>query len=99
MGLRDIFGRKPDPTTISVEEWNKLQRQAGATDARVEGLELKWLTFKDEMMRLVQRLEKRDQRARLRAQETIEPEEATTPRDEITERVMARRNRGAIRKR
>jgi len=60
--------------------------------AELETLQLKWISFKDEMNRLVNRLEKVEQRAARR--KAMEEEEAAPPEsngDEISERVMRRR--------
>lgn len=61
MSLLDLFRRTPDaepPAHVA-----ELYRKVGRLDAAVDGLELKWETYRDELRRLVQRLEKRDQRA------------------------------------
>lgn len=84
---------KPDP--LSTDDVRRL----GRLEAQVETLELKWKLYRDEMRKLVQRLEKQTQRAeaKQRAQddETMINEDNGTQLgvDEVTARVMHRRNR------
>ena len=64
----------------------------GRLEAENERLDLEWKAYRDELKRLVNRLEKRDQREASRiAQDRDEPLEALSPSDEITARVLARR--------
>jgi len=71
----------------------------GRLEAQVESLELKWTNYRDEIKKLVNRLEKREQRAEKK--ELAEAEKnAENPIigtgngvDEVTARVLARRNR------
>lgn len=88
------FRRKDPPRPapdIPPAEWNRLQRQVGKLEAEVESLELKWTSYRDELRRLVQRLEKREQRAVEREAVT----EATEhPRNPLAERLLQRRNVG-----
>jgi len=72
-----------------------LVRRCGRLEAEVENLGLQWVGYRDEIKRLVNRLEKRDQRAEAREVEQTELPEgsADTPkRDVVTERVLARRS-------
>lgn len=80
MGLRDWFRRPPD---MEPEDWKRI----GRLEAEVESLQLKWSMYKDQLQRLVQRLEKRDQRAAERG------EELPPCADVTSERVHNRRNR------
>lgn len=54
-----MFGRAPVPTR---EDWLRI----GRLEADVANLQLQWQSYRDELNRLVQRLEKRDQRAERR---------------------------------
>jgi len=72
-----------------------LIRRCGRLEAEVENLGLQWVGYRDEIKRLVNRLEKRDQRAEARDAEQPElPEGSPDPprRDVVTERVLARRS-------
>jgi len=72
-----------------------LIRRCGRLEAEVENLGLQWVGYRDEIKRLVNRLEKRDQRAEAReAEETgvVEGSPDTPRRDVVTERVLARRS-------
>ena len=94
MGLFDMF-RRPSPEPP--EHYVDLVRRVGRCEAETENLTLQWQGYRDEIKRLVNRLEKRDQRAQAREEaETPEPEGVDTPpvADPVTERVRARRARG-----
>lgn len=70
-------------------------RRLGRLEAEVERLSLQWVAYRDELKRLVNRLEKREQRAEERAQrESAEnaPRFEEPVQDETTRRVLARRN-------
>jgi len=97
MSLLDWFRRPRDaapPAPPSTDEW--LAR--GRLEAEVNTLRLEWMGYKDQLNRLVQRLEKRDQRAAAR-------EEAPAPEPEANgdgfnvvdaERKLAERKRNAL---
>lgn len=80
MGLFDRKKRHADPPPDFYVELGKLKGE-------VESLTIQWASWKDEMRRLLQRMEKRDQRA---AQREATPPEPTL--DPLTERVLRRRN-------
>lgn len=92
MGLLDLF--RPAATVrppLALDD----ARRLGRLEAEVERLSLQWVAYRDELKRLVNRLEKREQRAEERAErERTAPEfEAPEPaQDEVTRRVLARRN-------
>lgn len=67
----------------------------GRLEAEVATIHLEWVSYRDELRRLVNRLEKRAQRDEKKALENEggERESATTPRDVITERVLRRRDK------
>jgi len=78
----------------------------GRLEAAVETLELKWQGYRDEIKKLVSRLEKRDQRAeqKLRAAAAQDEEIPSNGNndiaeivDETTARVLARRKSRGIR--
>ncbi len=89
MGLLDIFRRSRPLESDDL-------RRMGRLEAKVESIELQWVDYRDQLKRLVQRLEKRDQRAEQRELAQTEPDEISQPVDEVTARVWARRksNRG-----
>lgn len=92
-----LFDRSKPPRPPTQDDWLRI----GRLEAEVESLALKWESYRDEIKRLVNRLEKRDQRAAERearmADETpVEPVEPEPEIDEITARVLARRNRNGI---
>lgn len=61
LGLLDWFRRSPAATPPTApEEW----QARGRLEAEVSRLSLEWIAYKDQLNRLVSRLEKRDQRAR-----------------------------------
>lgn len=85
MGLLDVFrrGQRAEP-----EEWRRL----GRLEAEVESLGLQWRAYRDELKRLVNRLEKRDARAEERERVASAPPPEPLV-DEITQRVHERRSR------
>jgi len=92
-----MFGRKEKPPLESED-----MRRVGRMEARMETLELKWSMQRDEMLKLVRRLEKREERA-VQKERELAAEIADSANsilapgvDEITERVNARRNRNAV---
>ncbi len=87
-----MFGRTKKPPLESED-----LRRMGRLEAAVETLELKWVGYRDEIKKLVSRLEKRDQRQeqRLRAA-AAEPDEngnsePVSTLDPITEKLFRRR--------
>ena len=92
-----MFGlNKPPP--LESEDIRRLARLEGS----IESLRFEWSNVKDELLKLARRLEKRDERAEKKAREAVEIEqndiieETTSPVDEITARVLARRNSRAV---
>lgn len=90
-----MFGR-PKKTEFTSEE----MRRIGRMEAVVESLELKWSLHRDELRKLVSRLEKRDERLEKRLREAVNTDEIDTNVDhnsdgidEVTKRVLGRRNR------
>lgn len=90
-----MFGRKKEHEFTSEE-----MRKLGRLEAVVESLELKWVIYRDEMKKLVNRLEKRDERLEKRLREAANTDEIVEPAiaadgaiDEVTKRVLGRRNR------
>jgi len=72
----------------------------GRLEAAVESLELKWTNYRDEIKKLVSRLEKREERLEKKLRETtdtVEPVNNEPSKDEFvditTQRVLARRNK------
>ena len=103
MGLFDrLFRGPPGPpgpagppgpeSTIDAD----LVRRLGKNEAECENLILQWQGYRDEIKRLVNRLEKRDQRAEAREAEETEGAVGVEGqlRDIVTERVQARRRGG-----
>lgn len=83
------------PTVLESEDL----RRMGRLEAQVETLQLQWVNYRDEIKKLVNRLEKREQRYEQKLRD-LEAETGDTDSngpqlgvDEITERVMRRRNR------
>ncbi len=86
--------RRPDTpqpvVNLPLEDYTAFVRRIAVLEANVEGLELKWSSYLDQMKRLVNRLEKRDERAEKK--EVGEPEgEVTPPGTDFRARVLARR--------
>jgi hypothetical protein len=71
-------------------------RRMGRLEARLESIELQWASYRDELKRLVNRIEKRDQRAEARAEREAAEAEAGEPEfpalDATSARIHARRN-------
>lgn len=90
MGLWDRKRRAPAELP---EHYVELVRRVGKSEAEVERLGLIWEGYRDEIRRLVQRLEKRDQRAQAKAEAECEdcPEQPTL--DSVSARIQARRRR------
>lgn len=80
---------KPDPTESprSRDFWLRI----GRLEADVASLVMQWAAYRDELRRLVNRLEKRDQRAEARETRAAEPD-VEIDTDETTARVLARRH-------
>ena len=93
----DMFGRTKHPPLES-----KDLLRMGRLEAEVESLQIKWSTMRDELLKLVRRLEKRDERAAAKERAKAEADAenvqsyATEEVDSITARVLARRNHHAI---
>lgn len=90
-----MFGRKKEHEFTSEE-----MRKLGRLEAVVESLELKWTIYRDELKKLVSRLEKREERLEKKLREagdTVNSVETAIdngpPVDEVTARVLRRRNR------
>ncbi len=81
----------------TAEERDDLRRM-GRLEAEVESLRLQWTNYRDEIKKLVNRLEKREQRAEKKAldevAETVEtaPSVSVPEMDPITEKLFRRRN-------
>jgi len=77
-------------------------RRLGRMEAQVETLELKWTMYRDEIKKLVNRLEKREERAIKKEKELLEVTVETDNNgdmlavDEISARVLARRSHNAV---
>lgn len=78
-------------------------RRIGRLEAEVESLELKWVLFRDELKKLVNRLEKREERAEKRRLEHENNGEVVNKEpdvdeflDVVSQRVIARRNRHGV---
>lgn len=87
MGLFDVFRRSQPLESSDL-------RRMGRLEAQVENLTLQWEGYRDEIKRLVARLEKRDQRAAEReAREAAAPSftQDEPEQDATTARVLARR--------
>lgn len=64
----------------------------GRIEGEVESLHMQWASYKDELKRLVQRLEKRDQRAAERAQAEQPDQDPYSHLDQVSQRILRRRN-------
>lgn len=94
----DMFRTRSKPVDL-----DEVLLKMGRLEAEVETLQLKWTGTRDEIKRLVNRLEKRDERADKKAAAAVEIEipidKDATPAervDDITTRVLARRNRHVL---
>lgn len=90
MGLFDR-SRRPPPETP--EHYVDLVRRLGRNEAEVERLGLVWEAYRDELRRLVSRLEKRDQRAAKVAEEDCADCPEDPKLDPASARILARRRR------
>lgn len=90
MGLWDRKGRAAAELP---EHYVELVRRVGRSEAEVERLGLIWVGYRDEIRRLVQRLEKRDQRLEKRQEEDCEDCPEAAPLDTVSARILARRRR------
>lgn len=86
MGLLDWFRTRPPEVP---EHYVELVRRVGRMEAETERLSLVWESYRDEMKRLVQRLEKRDQRAERRELEP--PASGQLELDPVSARISRRR--------
>ncbi len=88
-----LFSRPDKPeqvVNLPLEDYTAFVRRIAVLEANVEGLELKWSSYLDQMKRLVNRLEKRDERAEKK--QTGEPEVEVTPEPStFRARLLARR--------
>ena len=77
-------------------------RRMGRLEAQVESLELKWVNYRDEIKKLVNRLEKREERLEKKLRELadetpqIVKDDNNGEIDEISARVLARRNKHGL---
>jgi len=103
MGLLDWFRRKEPRPKVAPAELLDVYAQLGAlsvdletTKSRLEGLKTEWIGTRDELRKLAQRIEKRDQRAEQRAaaEQDQEPE-GFDPLE--AERELRRRKNGVLR--
>lgn len=91
-----MFKSKPiDP--MAAEDLRRL----GRLEAAVESLELKWIGYRDELKKLVNRLEKRDERLLTKLAKLENNEESTNGGDltkisELNRRIAARRGQSAL---
>ena len=94
MGLLDWFRRAPAPPPVDpVGEW----QARGRLEAKVDSLELQWATYRDQLNKLVQRLEKRDQRAAAREAQEVVPDVEPDGFDELeAQRELFRRKNGLL---
>lgn len=78
----------------------------GRCEAAIETLELKWVGYRDEIKKLVSRLEKRDQRAEQKLRQAASQDDESGNNelnscadviDEVSNRVLARRKSRGIR--
>lgn len=103
MGLLDWFRRKPAPPLITPHELLDLYAQVGAlsadletTKSRLEGLKLEWISTRDELRKLAQRLEKRDERAEKRAAAEMQDQEPEGFDPMEAQRALRRRKNGLL---
>jgi len=93
----DMFGRTKKHVWASTE-----MQKLGRLEAEVETLTLKWTLYRDEMKKLVNRLEKvwerQEKKLRRESEESLNNDEnGDLPIvDEITQRVNARRSRHGL---
>lgn len=96
--LGGMFGRHDKPAPVpppTLGEYTDVVRRLGRLEAEVETLHLQWAGYRDEMKRLANRLERRDQRAAERESRSPEGSNGGPPPvealDPISARVLARR--------
>lgn len=93
MGLRDFFRPAVDKLPLPTkEDWLRI----GRLEAQVESLVFQWDAYRDELRKLVQRLEKRDLRADQR--EKAAAAETTPPKLSEHELLEKARRRHALRR-
>lgn len=91
-----MFTRRKEQAFTSEE-----MRKLGRLEAVVESLELKWTIYRDEMKKLVNRLERREERLEQKLRDVAAvgsdgdpaPSGPTAVLDNTTQRVLARRNK------
>lgn len=103
MGLLDRFRRKPAKPLIAPHELLDLYAQVGALSVdietvkgRLETLKTEWIGTRDELRKLAQRLEKRDERAEKRAAAAAEEEEPEGFDPMEAQRALRRRKNGLL---
>lgn len=88
-----LFSR-PDPpehvVNLPLDDYTAFVRRIAVLEANVEGLELKWSSYLDQMKRLVNRLEKRDERAE-KKESGVEEDVVTPDASSFRARLLARR--------
>ena len=98
-----LFSRKDPPppvVDVSLKDYTALCRQLGRLEAQVESIVLTWHNYREQITRLVQRLEKREQRLKAKdaaqdeAQNGVDPQLANL--DPISRRIHLRRKGNAI---
>lgn len=93
-----LFGRgdTPErPASCTSEEYERLMKTLGRLDAMVESLETKWRLWKTEGDRLLARLERREQRARQKA-ENGDALHEEVPLSDVERLILARRGKNAV---
>jgi len=87
--------RRPDPPKqvidIPLADYTAFVRRQAVLEATLEALEMKWVAYRDELKRLVNRLEKRDSRAEAKELEVTEGEVAPRMSDLRQRRLRRRR--------
>lgn len=86
--------RRPDPpkqvVDVSLEDYSAMCRKLGRLEAQVESIELVWHNYRDQISRLIQRLEKREERQK-KKDATQEQSENGPQIDPVSARIHARR--------
>jgi hypothetical protein len=86
------------PVALPLDEYTALVRRLGRLEAEVENLGLQWVGYRDELKRLANRLERRDQRAAERERREEEGEDSSPDNgggpDAISQFVLTRRKHG-----
>lgn len=99
-----MFGRRDNPVPVpppTLGEYTEVVRRLGRLEAEVETLHLQWAGYRDEMKRLANRLERRDQRAQERETREREGSNGSPPGpndlDAISQFVLERRKYHGLR--